>query len=283
MIKYVLIILFITFGRIDLAKSQNASLHLPTFEAQYKAVYSASFQRDSTDAQSKETGIQFTLYLSNQYSYFVNNERHIRDSILFGIETGEIDAGFYFANPNARPKAKANSRIVKDKINNRITVLDNVAVNEYAYHEPMDKMKWIIEQETQKIGNLQCQKARGSFAGRDYIAWFTRQIALPEGPYKFNGLPGLIVKIEDTQQHYIFELVDFKEIRQEVFLKPPAYPVEETTAQQFWKMYNKFMQDPVPFLEVQGMVIDSENRRLIRENNREKNKRNNNKIELFID
>jgi GLPGLI family protein len=49
-----------------------------------------------------------------------------------------------------------------------------------------------------------------TYAGRDYKAWFTNEIPVSDGPYKFYGLPGLIVEIEDSKKQYTFELVSYK-------------------------------------------------------------------------
>ena len=50
-----------------------------------------------------------------------------------------------------------------------------------------------------------CRKATVDFAGRTYTAWFTPEIPLPFGPYKFGGLPGLILKIEDAERQFVWE------------------------------------------------------------------------------
>lgn len=57
---------------------------------------------------------------------------------------------------------------------------------------------WKIDKETKKIGQFTAQKATVNFRGRDYIAWFTSEIPVPFGPWKFKGLPGLILEVYDT-------------------------------------------------------------------------------------
>ncbi|MCI1779797.1 MAG: GLPGLI family protein [Bacteroidales bacterium] len=71
---------------------------------------------------------------------------------------------------------------------------------EYCYQEDIPKMKWEITEQTDTILGYKCYCATTFFRGRTYIAWFTPQIPLHYGPYKFNGLPGLILKIQDSQK-----------------------------------------------------------------------------------
>ncbi|MEG1650143.1 MAG: GLPGLI family protein, partial [Rikenellaceae bacterium] len=55
--------------------------------------------------------------------------------------------------------------------------------------------------------------------GREYEAWFTTEIPISEGPWKFYGLPGLIAKLHDKQKHYSFELIGFQKITEPILTK----------------------------------------------------------------
>ncbi|MFS0488848.1 GLPGLI family protein [Leadbetterella byssophila] len=70
--------------------------------------------------------------------------------------------------------------------------------------------QWIILPQKEKFLNLSIQKAEIAFGGRQWEAWFTQDIPLNAGPYKFNGLPGLIVKIKSLDNEHIFELSEIK-------------------------------------------------------------------------
>lgn len=59
---------------------------------------------------------------------------------------------------------------------------------------------------TKVILGFACNMAKTHFSGRDYVAWYSVDIPLPYGSYKFYGLPGLIVKVEDSMKSYIWEL-----------------------------------------------------------------------------
>lgn len=47
------------------------------------------------------------------------------------------------------------------------------------------------------ILDYKCIKATTRFRGRDYTAWVTKELPINDGPWKFYGLPGLILQIED--------------------------------------------------------------------------------------
>lgn len=92
------------------------------------------------------------------------------------------------------------------------TIWSNVLYRKQFYiKEVATKQDWKIENETKKIGNFKCKKATVNFRGRNYIAWFTTDIALPYGPWKLHGLPGLILEAYDTNKnaYWYFKGVEY--------------------------------------------------------------------------
>lgn len=71
-----------------------------------------------------------------------------------------------------------------------------------------DEMKWQVIPETKEYNGYKLQKATTAFGGRNWTAWFSNEINIKEGPYKFRGLPGLIFILEDTDQNFIYKLVN---------------------------------------------------------------------------
>lgn len=70
--------------------------------------------------------------------------------------------------------------------------------------EKTPKIAWKISKEKKQIGNFECIKAMGTFRGREYTAWFTLSVPLPYGPWKLQGLPGLILEAYDTNKEVYF-------------------------------------------------------------------------------
>jgi len=75
--------------------------------------------------------------------------------------------------------------------------------------EKLPKLSWILTNEIKLIGDFECRKANTFFRGRDYTVWFTTDIPLPFGPWKLQGLPGLILEAYDTYKEIYWY---FKEI-----------------------------------------------------------------------
>jgi len=73
-------------------------------------------------------------------------------------------------------------------------------------------ISWELLNETKKINSFNCQKARGNFRGRTYTVWFTNDIPVSLGPWKLNGLPGLILEATDSlnQFQYFAEKVELQ-------------------------------------------------------------------------
>ncbi|MDL2257347.1 GLPGLI family protein, partial [Bacteroidales bacterium OttesenSCG-928-I14] len=86
-----------------------------------------------------------------------------------------------------------------------VTDIASILQENYIYEEELPIFNWVIFNETQSILSYDCQKATTSFRGRDYIAWFAPAIPISNGPWKFGGLPGLILKLCDTKEEFVFE------------------------------------------------------------------------------
>ena len=81
----------------------------------------------------------------------------------------------------------------------------------YYVKENATKHNWKIHKETKKIGKYTCTKATMFFRGRDYTVWFTFAIPVSYGPWKLNGLPGLILEAYDTDKnlYWYFKSIEY--------------------------------------------------------------------------
>ena len=78
---------------------------------------------------------------------------------------------------------------------------------DYQYTEEVTPIEWQLSQEQEVILGYNCQKATGTFRGREWQVWFTYDIPYNYGPWKLGGLPGLILKAEDSSGSFVWEAV----------------------------------------------------------------------------
>lgn len=86
-------------------------------------------------------------------------------------------------------------------------------VNNYIIEEALPEINWTISADTSTIAGLKCQKATTHFKGRDYTAWFCPDLPFQNGPWKLNGLPGLIVAAHDAKNDVVFKFLGFENLK----------------------------------------------------------------------
>lgn len=113
------------------------------------------------------------------------------------------------------------------------------------------KFAWKILSDKQKIGEYNTQKATTEYGGRKWTAWFSTDIPFQDGPYKFSGLPGLIVKIEDSEKNYSWVLQGNKKVNDyseysyiEGLMQAKGGKVNEMPRDKFEKKFGEFKKDP---------------------------------------
>ncbi|WP_276876914.1 GLPGLI family protein [Chryseobacterium joostei] len=161
------------------------------------------------------------------------------------LKTPKISARIYKAYPSMKVQ-------YVDKIANGFTP------SNIGYSEDL-KFNWNILSDKQKIGEYNTQKATTEFGGRKWTAWFSTDIPFQDGPYKFSGLPGLIVKIEDADKNYSWVLQGNKKVKDytefsyiESLMGASGGKVNELSKEKFEKTFNDFKKDP--FASVRPMM-----------------------------
>lgn len=156
---------------------------------------------------------------------------------------------------------KISSRVYKFYPGMKIQYADKIAngftPTTIGYNEDL-KFNWNILSEKQKIGEYNAQKATVEFGGRTWTAWFSSDIPFQDGPYKFYGLPGLIVKIEDSDKNYSWvlqgnkKIKDYTELSYAENLMNVSTKVNELSREKFERAFNDFKKDP--FSSVRPMM-----------------------------
>ncbi len=91
-------------------------------------------------------------------------------------------------------------------INNRKLVRkEMMMMDSYIIDDVLPAINWLISSDKANFGELHCQKATCHFKGRYYTAWFCADLPVHVGPWKLNGLPGVIVEAYDAKKDIIFK------------------------------------------------------------------------------
>jgi GLPGLI family protein len=118
-------------------------------------------------------------------------------------------------------------------ISNKSNTMKVRAMNELTitYTEPnIPKLKWEIKKDSTKtIGKHLCIKADTEFRGRKYEVWFTPEIPINKGPWKLNGLPGLILQATDKEGKIKFDFIKLKPITEKIIF---STEIENWTGKQ---------------------------------------------------
>ena len=128
-------------------------------------------------------------------------------------------------------------------------------IQRYQYNEAIPQLQWELLEEDSTIAGYPCRKARTRLFGRDYIAWYAPDVELPYGPYKFGGLPGLIFKVQDTQDNFVFTLTGLQTVKGYA----PIYmydrsAVIKSSRKAVRQMYKNYCADPLKALTSNGNV-----------------------------
>ena len=217
----------------------------------YKATYKLTFQQDSTDLESVKSE-NMVLFLGNVTSNFSSIGKHEKDSI-FSNNPGNLNFEMIMSK---MPKTVFNYNIIKNRITGKVIYTTKVLKDQMMYEESISQMKWEIGNETKTIAGYNCQKATTQYSNRNYTAWFTKEIPIADGPYKFSGLPGLIIHIADSKNHYSFELNGFTKLvpaKQDTF-DSSVYLI--TSKNKLNKVMKKYKENPLSMLEQSGITLN---------------------------
>ena len=158
----------------------------------------------STLAKNGYAPMYHELYSNDSLSIFQVVKRFLPENVLTDDETGVVIVN--------TEKPDSIEPVVVSEINRKLihtktflTKNHGESYEKVIYQEPFS-INWSLGAEVKKIGQYKCKKATAVFRGRHYTAWFTEQIPLSTGPWKFHGLPGAIVEIYDDKKFVSFEL-----------------------------------------------------------------------------
>lgn len=205
--KYLISLLFVFLwitGAAQETCSRIIDRATPVDTARYKVTYSLKykFHPDQRDVYNDTRIVQIGKHRVKDYSDIINHfDSLATEQVKRGAES--------YSNVSGNPWPLEITRPIRG---NKADLKYRLSISAFfVYPDSIPSLEWNFSDEyTDSIMGYDCRKATVQFAGRSYTAWFTPEIPLPFGPYKFGGLPGLILKLEDAEQQFVWEAVGFE-------------------------------------------------------------------------
>lgn len=141
---------------------------------------------------------------------------------------------------------------------NKITVMTYMDVaGTYIHLEDIPDFNWKIGSSCKTIMGYKCYNALCYFRGRCFEAWFTTEVPFKYGPWKFGGLPGLILELSDTDKEFCFECIGVQS-QTDKLINYWQRKYIESNRKKTNKTQQRFLQYPGSFLLEHGqrLMID---------------------------
>lgn len=156
-----------------------------------------------------------------------------------------------------RHNININYSVIKD-LKAKTTLLETDYKGTMLNIPESEAVKWKLTNEHSTFGKWKTQKATADYKGRSWEAWFTQELPFQDGPYKFLGLPGLVVKLNDSNNEHNFELIEVKKIPAILF--QPAKNPKVITAEKFKVLPPYFNQ--AEYIEMMNVTKEGINTKL---------------------
>ncbi|WP_213278164.1 GLPGLI family protein [Chryseobacterium indologenes] len=171
------------------------------FSQSNRFVYDVVSKKDSTSNNLIKEN--FNLDISKDEMKYYNRIYYINDSI------------FATKNQYGFKGYKQTSFLIKKNNSNEYQNYEYIGDVNFYKVDGKAEQNWKISDSTKTFGGYQVQKAVTEFGGRSWVAWFSKDIPIPYGPYKFNGLPGLIMELYDAKKDYQFKVIKSEKITED--------------------------------------------------------------------
>lgn len=191
----------------NLAKAQEPQM------AKLIVHYKFSHVRDTTNRDKPFTE-NMVLFLGQSASVYKSYDRKLQEALMRKQVADQVAEQKGSGGPmNIRITNKmsaTNTEYFQFPADGKFMRKERL-ITPYLVEEKMPEIKWKISSDTLTLGGMHCQKATTHFKGRDYTAWFSPDLPFHSGPWKLNGLPGLILEAYDKNKEVIFKFDSMEE------------------------------------------------------------------------
>lgn len=242
LVKTISLLLAVVSGSISMAQ-ETANRFI--YELTYKP------KKDSTTLDKELMVLDITASKSIYRNYTVVAQDSLMKAKFDAMQkAGAFDPDFFKKVKPQKFSYKIDKQYPSMKIQYSEMMIRPMAKPIAISYSETIKFDWKILPEKNKIGEYEVQKAVVKFGGRKWTAWFSAELPFQDGPYKFSGLPGLIVKIEDDGKNYSWVLKGNKKVSnyEELTFTEKMMGMTaptEISKEKFEKTFNEYRKDPL--------------------------------------
>ncbi len=235
---------------IALCFATAASAHIANIEVSYVA-HHPNMRDGKTDLTN-----QYVLLTNTTESKFYSPITEYIDS-LNSTPEGKAKlkvmsrAALSSGNFDGIPKPDGTMYVVKSFTNNKLRHYDIAGLEKYVYEEPMTQWDWEISDSTTVILGYECIMAVTDFHGRKWTAWFAPEIPVKNGPWKLDGLNGLILKAESEGGQYSFIATGIQQTNKTISPVYLASEYDRTKRINYLKAKRSFIDNPLGKINAQ--------------------------------
>jgi GLPGLI family protein len=162
------------------------------------------------------------LFLGKNSSAYKSYDGQIQDA-LFKKQMQEQIANSPDGRIRMNRKSSASSeQFFQFPAQKRLFRQERLLMNFYLMEDTLPSIVWVIGSDTASFGDLHCQQAIAHFKGRDYTVWFCPDMPFHAGPWKLNGLPGVILDAYDSKKEVVFRFDGIEKVTVQAHQDSPA-------------------------------------------------------------
>lgn len=172
--------------------------------------------------------LQIGQSISKYYAY----PKFQVDSVIYSIDTSTITTQQAYKIFSTYGVGNASDFLIIKNNDYTMQIDGRVFTDRYTFDDKVS-FSWTLEDEVRDICGYSCQKATTSFRGKKWTVFFTSDIPKANGPWKFMGLPGLILQAEDENNEHTFRAIAIRNG------KNPIYKENNRTIKTTREKFNK--------------------------------------------
>lgn len=233
------------------------NLFSQVMDSAFLRVQYLSKSKNYTDSERRTEDFHY-LDIGKEFSKFYSHYNAVLDSVKQSLTKRGLSAEEVFLNTRSY-KQGSSDVIIKDYKKSSLTFYSKVIIQDYKYTEDIPSVNWELGNDTLTVLGHLCYSATTFFRGREWRVWYTQDIPSMDGPWKLSGLPGLILKAEDSLLEFSYEAKGIYLLNPSIALLSPASLTSnsyiETDGKTFLQIKRKSIEDLRSSIAAQGMTI----------------------------